>query len=513
MVSADNKPYLSIRSLGPGCIQCKKWRKRCDQTFPKCGACQKRRIKCSYEDIETASYPLAPETTASNAREKITILFETGQNKPRAKGSRITTSSTSSQSKSWQAKEDWPSSILYSTPKDVFALGAISAMSSKHSSDLELINHYLSVTSVSLAWEPTRQRLWRHSIVSQAMENGFLMHNLLALSAAHITHLRSENARCYMDLAMYHLNQASIGFRKAIRAVHPENCAVVFASSGLTLLSQLGLFRSRLAIFDKAVNPIEELLQIFLLIRKIVPMWMNSIQHLRNEHNGRTLIMRYPPIEINLPQEIHTALQKLKELIDVEPLPFDERNIYNQAVSSLQWNTLTILARPRDFGQVARWANMIKQEYIDLLVERNPIALFILANYCILLHHAGTRWCLQGWAMHVLNAVKDSIGEEWLPRLQWVEEAMSISPLLELTDDITFHTATPIEFYLPEPREEDQNCQSLGGNPDIGAYTYLTMLHNAPYRTTLNEFLQPEEEFDMEPPPRDVLPERYCTFT
>lgn len=65
------------------------------------------------------------------------------------------------------------------------------------------------------------------------------------------------------------------------------------------------------------------------------------------------------------------------------------------------------------------WPGCIGQDFVELIYERDPRALVILAHYCVLLKRNNHSWYLRGVGQGLLENIGQALGEEWQPWLQW----------------------------------------------------------------------------------------------
>ena len=60
------------------------------------------------------------------------------------------------------------------------------------------------------------------------------------------------------------------------------------------------------------------------------------------------------------------------------------------------------------------------------------MALLIVAQFCVLTHHATIRWCLEDWAMDIVLAIERTIGERepWASHVRRASDIMKQEPAL-----------------------------------------------------------------------------------
>jgi hypothetical protein len=65
------------------------------------------------------------------------------------------------------------------------------------------------------------------------------------------------------------------------------------------------------------------------------------------------------------------------------------------------------------------WPGCISQDFVELIYERDPRALIILAYYCVLLKKNNHFWYLRGLGAGLLENIWQALGEEWRSWIQW----------------------------------------------------------------------------------------------
>ncbi len=103
-------------------------------------------------------------------------------------------------------------------------------------SDLELLHHFTTSTYKSLprALEPVMGSVWQVEIPRLAFRHVFLLHQILATAAFHLSRLRPDMRDDYSLMATHHQNLAIQGMRVLLKDLNEENCHAVFATSSLS---------------------------------------------------------------------------------------------------------------------------------------------------------------------------------------------------------------------------------------------------------------------------------------
>ena len=73
---------------------------------------------------------------------------------------------------------------------------------------------------------------------------------------------------------------------------------------------------------------------------------------------------------------------------------------------------------------ISDWLEKIPREYLDLLGERRPKALVLLAHIACLLKRAERYWYMSGAGERILRTVVNLLDDEWMGWIQWPHEVM-----------------------------------------------------------------------------------------
>lgn len=284
--------------------------------------------------------------------------------------------------------------------------------------DLELMLQWCTSTYTTLSRDESTREAWQVIVPQEAVSQPFLMHGMLALSALHIARLSSDNRRStYMGIAVGHQNKALALFRPVLGCIDASNCNATFALSSIITAFGFG-FPQPSGPMDTLAS-VEDLYQVFLLSR--------GMQHVLNVSQNwvldgalRTLI-KLDDYNAGLPDDAKLAIQRLRELNDslVTSDLYHEPDVYRKTIDELEIVLDRIYGNPTRPNIAVMWSIKIPQRYLDLLREHKPMALVILAHYCVILHHLRKHWWFEGWSVRVLGEIWSHMNAEWRPWISW----------------------------------------------------------------------------------------------
>ncbi|KAH8695043.1 C6 zinc finger protein [Talaromyces proteolyticus] len=361
-----------------GCIQCKLRRIKCDEKYPQCSH--------SASSSQTLESP-------------------------------ITSSS--------QSTSSIPSKLL----GEPLALPI--TPSGLHVGDLELLHHYSTITYRTLpaVCGPDLHDLWQSQVVQLGLRHEFLLRGILAVSALHLAYLHPHRRESLALRADAHHSTALEIFRDVLNHVDQSNCVAIFAfSCFIVVLAFATPRRTESNDFEK------DIFDWFHMIRGC-----NSVLQTQWETVSSSFLA--PLVRKGMAHEAAGPHQTsdfdrvtgLLQLCASARLAQDRENTnaYALAIHELL-NTYTQVSirmrRKEDFiPTIFVWPISIPQRYLDMLRDRQPEAMIILAYYSALLQHIDNQWYMCGWARFLVAEIDAALSEEWHEWLLWPKEVTGFS--------------------------------------------------------------------------------------
>ncbi|KAI9832806.1 MAG: hypothetical protein M1819_004026 [Sarea resinae] len=345
-----------------GCTQCKFRKVKCDDQRPVCGNCARREETCEFSSL----------ALVSSSRRPLTL------------------------------RPPPVISVIAAQPSAGFTL-----------QDLELLHHFSTVVCFTLAGQPKLQRMWQISVPKAAASHAFLMHCLLAVSAAHLVHSHLGDCESYRIAAVKHQDLSLSLFRPQLHHVTPENCEALIACASLLVVLAL------LPGMSKKQDPIEDILEICQLARgvhEIVKAGGNQIAAGTLEPLLRPRSWDDSP---PLTQDVSAALEQLDRVIGNLSEPEPTRAVYRVASHGLIKAFQASMLNPDHQSVVFLWLVFIDRPYIELLRAREPMALVILAHYSVVIHGSKDIFWSQDLGFRLVEAVYAKLPPDWRHLISW----------------------------------------------------------------------------------------------
>lgn len=394
---------LGFKKSRNGCCRCKKRRVKCDEAIP-CTACIRHNAACSLEVPQSSA---CPDTAAGSSRDR-----------------------------SAESDIPPPTASATSSPQPTFGTARSAFLDSLDSSDssdcwvsnAELLIHYTTVTYRTFSFTGSLAKFLQSDLPREALSRPFLLREIMAFSGFHLAYLHPEKRHTYLLLASKNQDLAIRGLRENLsKDLTPQNCHTLYITSIFLILSKFAAFTAvePQHRHHSCLTPIESLLEIFSMVHG-----MDSV--FRSSEND----IRCGPLEGLFRQDSHAQstrvlslsarLEELKLPIESQSEECETMTTLVSVIDSLVAATIRVAdhktsASPAELRAIFLWPMLVPREFMGLAEGGNPIALIILAHYCVFIHWAAEKsWCFERWATALSHAIANQVsGSPWAAWLDW----------------------------------------------------------------------------------------------
>ncbi|KAL5042087.1 hypothetical protein BDW71DRAFT_200875 [Aspergillus fruticulosus] len=355
-----------------GCYECKKRRIKCDEKRPSCLHCLNRKVACEYPSVLPISWYGKKRVTRAQ-----------------------------------------PASAISSTsfPREV------PAMAEKESDhlppmcdvrQLELMTQWCTSTYRSVSRCSSVELIWQDVIPRESFRHVFLCHGILAVSALHlsITGSGDQQPEEYRELAQIYHTKAVAGLTLAVSSLEQGEYDAIYAASNLIIILLS-----------------HDLIQVFRVVWSSMGVLQQIISWVRVGKLG-PLIQNAQP-NANCPTEVYCAIQSLKKLnFDLAKANDHHEVMIFEAVINQLKVALSAMSRNEEATRtIFLWIFSIPARFVDMMHQRLPFALVILAHYSVVLCNMGRRlWWMGEWGPRIIQEIQTSLCEKWREKLAWVEQ-------------------------------------------------------------------------------------------
>ncbi|KFZ11825.1 hypothetical protein V501_04566 [Pseudogymnoascus sp. VKM F-4519 (FW-2642)] len=352
---------------------------------PKCGEEKPSCKKCTLRDV-VCTYPSTSLIWVHREPPSLTDKEEQG-----------TRDGASPPQYSLKTQEEKPSTIKEST---------------LNLDNIDLIIHWFTKT-VHTVNPPTNlaaKEICQTVILEQARKHPFLLHGLLALSALHLADSHSD-PEPYTKIATIHHTQGLELYYSILSNINKENYPASIAFAGITIMYAFGISRPQ-GTKPPGIELIDRLSQIFLLSHG----WQSVVNAADGLDRGTgTPIFPAPHSHTGaLPTATEAAFARLNDLNHGR-----DTAVYTVAISTLK-SVFYDLETDRDNPHIAlQWAHTQPKEFLDLLHQRQNLALVIVGYYCVVLDALKEVWWLNGWGKNLFGVILSNTDPSYRDVLEW----------------------------------------------------------------------------------------------
>ncbi|KAI0146812.1 hypothetical protein BJ166DRAFT_75991 [Pestalotiopsis sp. NC0098] len=397
-----------IKKVRTGCRVCKRRKIKCDEQRPSCRNCIKHSSECDYEGI-----PL-PSPTAAGP----------------------------------EAVDGSPSAAP--TPFEQQLSPAPMSLNPMH---LQLLHNYTTSTCYTLSAYVPLRTMWRISVPQLGFSTGFVMRSILALSALHMSRLHPSKAELYLSVARCEHQVALRTATELLRNVTAANCSALFIFSIITFFYTVALPRAsgHMLLFDGS-----GILDWLVVLRGLRHISEAAAEELLSGPFGtavmfgRSRVDRAHPAPTSaawLSSSEHKHLATLRQLIVRTVSDTRAVAVYSETIDILEtcfWEhqnrspTMDLRALdPSDSSAVSdvretttvfTWPYLASSEYMEMLGQRQEVAMVILAHYCVLLQSLNGCWWMQGWPEYLIKNIWLPLDGQYRLWIQWPTEEIGWQP-------------------------------------------------------------------------------------
>ncbi|OJI88705.1 hypothetical protein ASPTUDRAFT_61284 [Aspergillus tubingensis CBS 134.48] len=367
----------------------------CDELRPSCSNCSKRLATCEYDS--SASLLWTNEEPPSRIRPK--------KSSPAGVSQSDSPGTTTANSLSILGR--WG---------DAFA--ASQAVPSLNITDLELMMQWCNSTHKSVSRGEHTDHIWRFRASEEAITHPFLMHGLLALSSLHIARTKHDPQQrpIYLSTAVAHQAQALALFRERLSDINSSNARAMFAFASVVVYYTFGLPHAPESS-DPWAN-VDDLLQIFTLARGVQQILKQATSVIKNDE--WSIIFKVEDLNEDYLRDAQSSLERLHELNNACGAQDDTHDTaaYENALDRLAEMLAEARTGMPSVSTSCRWAIRQFPEFMELLRERKPLALVILAYHCVVFHHLRDAWYMGDRGSRVARALWEVLDDEWRPLIE-----------------------------------------------------------------------------------------------
>lgn len=415
-------PRRSHKKSRAGCRRCKNRKIKCDEVHPRCGNCSKHGVLCDFGNPDVLD-ELATPTTSS---ESVGVSTPTP---PSASSSTPKTPSTRSSSITTTCPNPIPTSPpIYAQPS--LAVAASLSGQMDRMMELRLMHQYTTVTSKTLLTNsPVADDIWQHAVPQMAFSGKagypYLADAILSVAALHLRSLSPDDKALVRASHAYSASTLASYCASLNSGITPENAEALFLTAALIAFQSAA---SRIFIKDD-VDPNDPNsryalpLPWFHAFQGVKTVVATSWQWIRSSNAVKAVIDSQPSFQLDLnPRSSDSFFGHLLEGLE-EELMAEEPHQFNPTGQAYAHSVCVINWAHKNYYPAASLAfpATVSRRFVDLVEEKRPRALAILACFFALLKRMDNVWWLQDVARREVMGLVGMFepGSKWWRHLEW----------------------------------------------------------------------------------------------
>ena len=287
---------------------------------------------------------------------------------------------------------------------------------------MELLSHFLTATVYTLRAHPAPDAMIPF-IVKHASSTPYLMHEILALAASHLSQLCPARRQFYQHVAADLQTKALSLFNTDVLVINNDNCVPKFIFS--SFLGTHVLFNA-ISTSDRDVDFLDKYIQYIHIHRGVRAIASKSWEMLNKTELKPILLAA--ELSLQLRHDEIQDFDSLRTLFESSELSSSCIKECQDAIRDLR----ALFCAERSLREqggtdvVFAWPLVISNEFTKLLQKRTPEALIILAHYAVLLLARRRIWIVGDAGRTLIETITLQLGSYWRELLVWPNEMLAM---------------------------------------------------------------------------------------
>jgi hypothetical protein len=296
---------------------------------------------------------------------------------------------------------------------------------------MELMSNFLLETAPSLDMRNVSDIGLMRTMMPVVLSAPYLLHQVLALSALHLSKTKPAQAESYHADATSLQIEALTSFDDHLGNINSNNCEamLMFAS----MLSTHSLGEAVMISKDDSSGFLDRIITYLNLHRGVKTVVSQAWELLLQSKLSPVLHRASNQLKVaasHAPERAIFVEDLLNRLLDDGDMSVESDTACRDAVSRLKLmyqadylENHTEVQR-QSSGLIWTWPVLLSGVYTDLLRKRQPEALIILCFYAVLLHQRRSMWFVDSAGRMLIESVTKSLGSYWRHWLDWPNQVI-----------------------------------------------------------------------------------------
>jgi hypothetical protein len=288
---------------------------------------------------------------------------------------------------------------------------------------ISTLHHYNTSTSYTMANVSGLQIFMRVTLPQIGFSHPFVLHSILALSALHLSHYKMADSKShYLSQAQYHYEAGLRIATLLLPDINQDTCPPLYIFTTICYLFTLGVGPKPGDFLIFSDSGIAEWLLLF--------QGMKSILESNYDILCRSELAPLFQISSSIVNSSTANDEHLKELVEIITMTSSKDPDFQVYITAVENLSKSFPASPspgkRERAscpqQVFVWLFRLSEQYVACLQQRKPVAMVILAYFCVLLNDLSSSWWIKGWAEHLISEIYASLTAEHRLWIRWPME-------------------------------------------------------------------------------------------
>lgn len=256
------------------------------------------------------------------------------------------------------------------------------------------------------------------------------MHGLLALSALHYAYVHQAERKKWDIISVHHQNLALRFFATRLNDINKDNCeAYFFLATLIFVVSICSVAHGESLGRSIALSDVTQSFMLLHGVKGILD--FQPLEEWRQHGGPLDALLRVPVFtrEGWASSPFQKRLDVLTVLAREVPASFSEvinpQSVCVLALESLRRTHELHKMQGEKPGAVWGWSATLPVMFIEMINNRQHIALVILAHYAALARLSEEEdWLCEGWSRAVMRLVDAELDDEWRPWIEWPKRSL-----------------------------------------------------------------------------------------
>jgi hypothetical protein len=295
---------------------------------------------------------------------------------------------------------------------------------------MELFNQFIFETGPSVFEGGNIDNESFRAVMPAAVSAPYVMYQMLALSALHLSYTRTAQASHYREEATFLQTEALSLFNDSWAEITAESCVPMLLFSSLLSLYTLG---DAVTASETDAGGFLNRFVTYLNFHRGVRTVTSQSWQLLSQSNISSILDRTEralnATSLQSQEQATSVADRLHNLLKDAYMGAQSEQACREAVESLQLiyqseSSIGETSAEKAPGMIWTWPILLSAVFTNLLMKRRPEALIILCYYAVLLHRKRHIWLVRNAGQMLISESTRFLGTYWSDWLDWPNQML-----------------------------------------------------------------------------------------